>query len=265
MYTRDWCSALRTPPTYRIGNRTSRFNYHFGLLACCVILLCFLFAYVHTGSQSSSDIAWRKSSSSSTRSTAAVSITRNPDYLAYDKKYPLTPPIEVHSSELTYRMGIVADLGTSSKVVGKDGSTVWRSYLKKGYLTYRKSKPEITVNGNGGDPVKLESAFLLNGRGMELSELVTFNGKQRTIDDHTGGILVSTSKEMTPRIQRPHMDIQVSKCIPNTDDKIIVAIKSEEVEGKTTTFINAFDIEGHTILPEQRIDADSKYEGFEFR
>lgn len=54
------------------------------------------------------------------------------------------------------------------------------------------------------------------------------------------------------------------KFVPNTEDKIIVALKTEELDGKTSTYITAFDIEGHTIFPEQRIETDLKYEGFEF-
>lgn len=54
------------------------------------------------------------------------------------------------------------------------------------------------------------------------------------------------------------------KFIPGTDDRIIVALKTEELNGKTTTFITAFDINGKTLYPEQHIETELKYEGFEF-
>ncbi|XP_011197155.2 apyrase [Zeugodacus cucurbitae] len=405
MYTRDWRSALRTPPTYRIGNRTLRFNYHFALLVICVIVLCFLFAYVRTGSQSSSDAAWLKTYSSSTRSSSSVKTPNNGDGAVYNAKYPLTSPLIGHASEITYRIAIVADMDTNSKVIKKDGSTVWQSHLKKGYLSYRMSKQEITIKWDVGAPVTLESSFSLKGRGMELSELVTFNGKLLSFDDRTGliyditndipipwiilldgngknskgfkaewatvkdqqlyvgsmgkewttssgefenenpmyvkvispsgevhsldwafnfkmlrqesmqinwpgymihesgvwspihkkwyflprrcsrekynetrdehmgcNLLISADEHFT-NIHTVSMDAKTAipthgfssfKFMPNTDDKIIVAIKSEELDGKTSTFITAFDIEGHTILPEQRIDTDLKYEGIEF-
>lgn len=54
------------------------------------------------------------------------------------------------------------------------------------------------------------------------------------------------------------------KFLPGTDDTIIVALKSEELNGKTATFITAFETTGKTLLPELRIETEYKYEGFEF-
>jgi soluble calcium-activated nucleotidase 1 len=53
------------------------------------------------------------------------------------------------------------------------------------------------------------------------------------------------------------------KWIPGTDDHLIIALKSEEHEGKTATYLIAFDIEGHIIMPETKV-GDHKYEGIEF-
>ena len=55
------------------------------------------------------------------------------------------------------------------------------------------------------------------------------------------------------------------KFVPNTHDKLIVALKSEENQGKTSSYIMAFDIDGTILLPETKIDGgDYKYEGIEF-
>lgn len=54
------------------------------------------------------------------------------------------------------------------------------------------------------------------------------------------------------------------KFLPNTNDRVIVAIRSEEVNGRMSTYITAFDIDGEMLLPEQQVDAGNKYEGFEF-
>jgi soluble calcium-activated nucleotidase 1 len=43
----------------------------------------------------------------------------------------------------------------------------------------------------------------------------------------------------------------------------VVALKSEEVEGKTATYLMVFTTEGHIILPELKV-GDHKYEGIEF-
>lgn len=53
------------------------------------------------------------------------------------------------------------------------------------------------------------------------------------------------------------------KFIPNTDDQIIVALKSEEDAGKIATYIMAFTLDGRILLPETKI-GDVKYEGIEF-
>lgn len=54
------------------------------------------------------------------------------------------------------------------------------------------------------------------------------------------------------------------KFIPGMDDRVIVALRTEELNGKTTTFITAFDIEGKILYAEQHIETELKYEGFEF-
>lgn len=53
------------------------------------------------------------------------------------------------------------------------------------------------------------------------------------------------------------------KFVPNTDDQIILALKSEEDAGKIATYIMAFTLDGRILLPETKI-GDVKYEGLEF-
>jgi len=53
------------------------------------------------------------------------------------------------------------------------------------------------------------------------------------------------------------------KFLPGSQDKIIIALKSEEFEGNISTYVLAFDIQGKILLPEQKI-ADKKFEGIEF-
>ncbi|XP_068155197.1 apyrase [Drosophila tropicalis] len=398
MYMRDWRSAIRTP-TYRIGNRTVRFNYHFALLVFGVVALVLLFYYARQGSRSSSEGYWLRQSYTDAKS---LDIRYN---VGYNATYPLTSPIALHGGVINFRIAMIADLDTNSKVVKADGSATWRSYLKKGYLTYTVSKSEIQVKWDDGAPTSLESAFSLKGRGMELSELVTFNGRLLSFDDRTGLIyemindkpipwvilldgdghsakgfksewatvkqqtlyVGSMGKEWTtsmgdfenynpmyvkaisptgevrslnwaenfkrlrlesyqitwpgymihesgawsevhkrwfflPRrcsrekyneTRDEHMgcNLLVSadenfysietikldsentspthgfssfKFLPGTDDSIIIALKSEELNGKTSTFITAFNLSGKTLLRETRIETDYKYEGFEF-
>lgn len=53
------------------------------------------------------------------------------------------------------------------------------------------------------------------------------------------------------------------KFVPNTDDQIILALKSEEDGGKIATYVMAFTLDGRILLPETKI-GDVKYEGIEF-
>ncbi|XP_055849503.1 apyrase [Episyrphus balteatus] len=382
MYTRDWRTALRSPPTYRLGNRTFRFNYHFALLITATLSLGLVFFYMKTKSTSSFDVL----------STQPV-FSRN----TYNTTYPLTPPKFARGIQ-TYRIGMVADLDTASK-----SGNSWKSYFKKGHLTFIEAKREVKITWDEQEPQTLESSFSLKDRGMELSELVTFDGKLLSFDDRTGLVyklendklipwvilldgdgqsskgfksewatvknqilyVGSMGKEWTtsqgdfenenpmyvkiispggevrslnwsfnyktmreesmnivwpgymihesgvwsdahqkwfflPRrcsknkyneTRDEHMGCNVLimaddrfskietitlenkepthgfssfKFIPGCDDKYILAIKSEELNGKTSTFITVFDIEGNVLYPEQRIPTDFKYEGIEF-
>ncbi|XP_077475929.1 soluble calcium-activated nucleotidase 1 [Stigmatopora argus] len=53
------------------------------------------------------------------------------------------------------------------------------------------------------------------------------------------------------------------KFVPDTNDRVILALKSEEDAGKVATYILAFTLDGRVLLPETKI-GDVKYEGLEF-
>ena len=53
------------------------------------------------------------------------------------------------------------------------------------------------------------------------------------------------------------------KFVPGTEDEIIVALKSEEDQGKIASYIMAFTIDGEVLMKETKI-GDHKYEGVEF-
>lgn len=94
-----------------------------------------------------------------------------------------------------------------------------------------------------------------------------------TLDEHMGcNVLISADEEFKT-IDTVHLDpgntaathgFSSFKFLPNTEDSIIIALKSEELNGKTSTYLTAFSVEGKTLLPEARINTDYKYEGFEF-
>lgn len=53
------------------------------------------------------------------------------------------------------------------------------------------------------------------------------------------------------------------KWIPGTGDNLIVALKSEEIDGKTASYMMVFDMQGNILMPETKV-GDHKYEGIEF-
>ena len=81
-----------------------------------------------------------------------------------------------------YQLVLVADLDDRSRVeVGKE---VWQSFLLEGTLSWDGAgefKTEFVR-----DPVSVRSDYSRGGRGMELSELIAYNGHLLTVDDRTG-------------------------------------------------------------------------------
>ncbi|XP_018089476.1 calcium activated nucleotidase 1 L homeolog isoform X2 [Xenopus laevis] len=246
----------------------------------------------------------------------------------YNDTYPLTPPLRTPEG-LRYHIAIIADLDTDSRSAK---ANTWVSYLKRGYLTLSSSGDHVAVEWEKEDIV-LETHLAEKGRGMELSELIVFNGKLYSVDDRTGvvyriegskavpwviltdgdgtvgkGYLIHESAAWSDSLKSwfflprrasqeqysekedekrgsnillratpDFSDIKMShvgtlnpthgfssfKFIPGTDDQIIVALKSEEDNGKVATYITAFTLDGRILLPETKV-GNVKYEGIEF-
>ena len=79
-----------------------------------------------------------------------------------------------------YRIAAVADRDENSKL----DAVTWASFLKTGTLTYHADRT-VSVKWDK-DVVTLKSHISEKGRGVELSELIVFNGKLYTIDDRSG-------------------------------------------------------------------------------
>lgn len=99
----------------------------------------------------------------------------------YNSTYPLTKPITTVNS-VSYKIAIISDLDTRSKSQNKNS---WYSIMKTGYLSWVPASNELFVIWDQQDTI-LSSAMSLKGRGMEFSELVTFDGRLLTFDDRTG-------------------------------------------------------------------------------
>ncbi|KAK1330766.1 hypothetical protein QTO34_008704 [Cnephaeus nilssonii] len=103
------------------------------------------------------------------------------DPLQDNRTHPLSAPRRTPGGT-RYRIAVIADLDTDSKA--REENT-WFSYLQKGYLTLSHSGDQVAVEWDKGHRV-LESHLAEKGRGMELSDLVVFNGKLYSVDDRTG-------------------------------------------------------------------------------
>ncbi|XP_069608510.1 soluble calcium-activated nucleotidase 1 [Ranitomeya imitator] len=101
----------------------------------------------------------------------------------YNDTYPLSPPLKTPDG-LRYQIAVIADLDTDSRS-SKDHT--WFSYLKKGHLTLFNSGDQVTVEWEK-ENIVLQTHLAEKGRGMELSELIVFNGKLYSVDDRTGVI-----------------------------------------------------------------------------
>lgn len=104
-----------------------------------------------------------------------------PPAARYNDTYPLSAPQRTPGGT-RYRIAVIADLDTKSRAQEEN---TWVSYLKKGHLTLSDSGDRVAVEWDQGHEV-LESHLAEKGRGMELSDLIVFNGKLYSVDDRTG-------------------------------------------------------------------------------
>ncbi|CAF4824225.1 unnamed protein product [Pieris macdunnoughi] len=173
---RDWRKALRTPATYRVGN-TVRLQPQFMLLIVLVGAFLIVLFYYNWWTSDQVIHRWTRSSRQ------------------YNGTYPLSPVI--HSGDIfTYRIGIVADLDTNSKNGAK--AYTFNSYLKKGHLSYNPVDKFVTVSWDRTPNLLLSSTYSHKGRGMELSELIVFDGRLLTFDDRSGMIFELINNKVVP-------------------------------------------------------------------
>jgi len=97
-------------------------------------------------------------------------------------KYPLTDPILLSNGSVKYRIAIISDLDAYSKLEAYK----WHSFYKKGTLTIDDTNNIVDIDWDSSKDLEFKSGFSSNGRGLELSELVTYNGNLLTVDDKTG-------------------------------------------------------------------------------
>lgn len=171
----DWMQAIRRPTAYRVGNaklhiKTRTVAYFMLFTVACLILIMNILPQNST-------------------------IRGKCDYSSpYDDTYPLSKPY-LSNDGLTYKIAMISDLDTNSKSHKKDNT--WLSYLQTGNLTLSDDHSKVTIKLDR-EPITLTSSLSQGGRGMELSELVVFNGKLYSFDDRTGIIYFIKNKAVYP-------------------------------------------------------------------
>lgn len=150
----------------------------------------------------------------------------------YNDTYPLSPP-ERTSSGIRYRIGVIADLDTASR---GSAEQTWFSYLRRGHLTVSDGGLQVEWDADGvtleshlaergrgaaaswAPPVKVwNDAFMgLCAAGMELSELVAFNGHLYAVDDRTGVVFRIEGSRAVPWVILPDGDGSASKGRPTS-------------------------------------------------
>lgn len=181
--SRDWLQAIRTRTNFRIGNSTVRCQTNFTLtiIVLGTITLLIFYTLLPKGMSLFDD------------HTHYQSLLEEP--ANYNATYPLTRPISLDRADnkLKYRIAVVADMDKESKLV----DNAWISKLKTGWLVYDRKYKLVEIEWDSSE-LTLKGSLSQGGRGMELSELVIFDGKLLSFDDRTGVIYRIEDERVIP-------------------------------------------------------------------
>lgn len=184
---KDWRKALKTPPSYRVGKSAQKCQIQIlGIVTGISLLLLYFFYSTEEVSNASSDHQF---------SNGPIGYQSVMSPLNYDSTYPLTKPVHVQNM-IHFKIGLVSDMDHSSK--SKLESNTWVSYYLQGTLVWDPNAKTVSVFFDKNNYKTLKTKFSHNGRGMELSELVTFNGKLLTFDDRTGLVFIIEDDNVYP-------------------------------------------------------------------
>ena len=79
----------------------------------------------------------------------------------------------------------------------RDGKDTYYSEILYGHLTFNENDESAKISFEN-NPVPVKSGYSLSGRGMELSDLIVFDGNILTVDDRTGIVFKIVGKDIVP-------------------------------------------------------------------
>lgn len=170
----DWFRAIKKPPPYRVGSTRLSLKPYFVAMVGGIIILSLLIVTLMVPDNPERAI----------KRFANYGLARYFTQSVYNETYPLSRPV-VTADGVKFRVALITDLDETSKL--DPGKDKWTSYLLLGHLTLSQDRSSASVNFDAS-PIALTSTLAQKGRGMELSELIIFDGKLFTCDDRTGMI-----------------------------------------------------------------------------
>ncbi|XP_029513635.1 soluble calcium-activated nucleotidase 1 isoform X2 [Oncorhynchus nerka] len=178
-----------------------RFRLNLRAIVALVLAIALVLLYMHLNPGSYSEVPSSRNWKSGHTGLAVDEVADR-----YNDTYPLSTP-ERTPQGTRYRIGVIADLDTDSR---SDKKLTWFSYMRRGHLLVSESGTKVAVEWDA-ERVLLESHLAEKGRGMELSELVVFNGKLYSVDDRTGVVYHIDGSKAVPWVILPDGDGSVSK------------------------------------------------------
>jgi len=176
--TSDWFRAIRKPPPYRVGSTRLSLKPYFVAMVGGIVILSLLLVTLMIPDNPERAI----------KRFANYGLARYFTQPVYNETYPLwsssSGPV-LTADGVIHRVALITDLDEASKL--DPSKDKWTSYLFLGHLTLSRDHAKASVSFDK-EPIALSSTLAQKGRGMELSELVIFDGKLYSCDDRTGMI-----------------------------------------------------------------------------
>lgn len=190
----DWMKTVRSPIRYRVNN-TVNLKFNSKIILMSITFSCFVFLIYALTKSPFHNIT--QSNNHYHNLKISYKVFDDGKSKLYNSTYPLTPyGINKQENTKTYEIMAVADLDTKSKLA-ENSNTKYVSYLLKGTLTLstdHDTSKQAFIEFNP-TPIELSTQYAYGDRGMELSELIVFNGKLYSCDDRTGIIYEIDAKK----------------------------------------------------------------------